>query len=141
MSVGGHQYTDSLQKEFELSFDMRRLQAGARRRPQSRGGASNGVLQQVTEILVLEIQKTLDFFRASAGGEHIEKMTGRAGPARCRACWNRCGWSSPVPVEMLNPVSADRHSGEQLRRPNWWRPTRRSTRVGVGLALRSFESL
>src|SRR6202023_1508600 len=32
------------------------------------------ILQQVTEIIVLEIQKTFDFFRASAAGEHIEKI-------------------------------------------------------------------
>ena len=32
------------------------------------------ILQQVTEIIVLEIQKTFDFFRATAAGEHIERI-------------------------------------------------------------------
>ena len=36
--------------------------------------AKTPILQQVTEIIVLEIQKTFDFFRASAAGEHIEKI-------------------------------------------------------------------
>jgi len=41
------------------------------------------ILQQVTEIIVLEIQKTFDFFRATASGEHIER--------------SNCGGSSKVP--------------------------------------------
>jgi len=53
-------------------------------------------LQQVTEIIVLEIQKTFDFFRASAAGEHIEKIY-------------LAGGSSKVPglVEALRQESLD----------------------------------
>ena len=74
VSVGGHQYTDSLQKELDLSFDdAESLKLGHKVGTVSED-AKTPILQQVTEIIVLEIQKTFDFFRASAAGEHIEKI-------------------------------------------------------------------
>src|SRR5205814_5541820 len=74
VSVGGNQYTDALQKELDLSFD----DAEALKLGKQVGTVSEDaklpVLQQVTELIVLEIQKTFDFFRASSAGEHIERI-------------------------------------------------------------------
>ena len=68
VSVGGHQYTDSLQKELDLSFDdAESLKLGNKVGTVSED-AKQPILQQVTEIIVLEIQKTFDFFRATAAG-------------------------------------------------------------------------
>ena len=68
VSVGGNQYTDSLQKELDLSFD----DAEALKMGEAVGKVSPDaklpILKQVTEIIVLEIQKTFDFFRATAAG-------------------------------------------------------------------------
>ena len=55
--------------------------------------AKQPILQQVTEIIVLEIQKTFDFFRASAAGEHIERFIWRADRQAFPAWWKRCGRS------------------------------------------------
>src|SRR5581483_6122748 len=66
VSVGGHQYTDSLQKELDLTFeDAESLKLGNKVGTVSEE-AKVPILQQVTEIIVLEIQKTFDFFRATA---------------------------------------------------------------------------
>src|SRR6202007_2417310 len=74
VSVGGHQYTDSLQKELDLSFDdAESLKLGNKVGTVSED-AKAPILQQVTEIIVLEIQKTFDFFRASAAGGHIGRI-------------------------------------------------------------------
>ena len=72
VSVGGNQYTDSLQKELDLSFeDAEPLKTAEtlerQRRESSRSCAGNG-------ILALEIQKTFDFFRATASGENIQRI-------------------------------------------------------------------
>ena len=57
VSVGGHQYTDSLQKELDLSFDdAESLKLGNKVGTVSED-AKQPILQQVTEIIVLEIQK------------------------------------------------------------------------------------
>jgi len=74
VSVGGNQYTDSLQKELDLSFDDAESLKLGRRIGTVSEDAKQPILQQVTEIIVLEIQKTFDFFRATASGEHIERV-------------------------------------------------------------------
>src|SRR5450755_3170612 len=72
VSVGGNQYTDALQKELDQSFeDAERLKKGeniAGIADEHRGT----ILRSVTDILILEIQKTFDFFRATATGESIQ---------------------------------------------------------------------
>ncbi len=78
VSVGGNQYTDSLQKELDLGFeDAEALKLGQRVGTVSED-AKLPILQQVTEIIVLEIQKTFDFFRATAARRtHRAYLPGR----------------------------------------------------------------
>src|SRR5437879_12508549 len=61
VSVGGNQYTDSLQKELDLSFD----DAESLKLGKNVGTVSDDaqlpILQKVTEIMVWETQKTLVF--------------------------------------------------------------------------------
>ena len=82
VSVGGNQYTDALQKELDLSFeDAERLKKG-----ENIAGVAEEhratILRSVTDILVLEIQKTFDFFRATATGESIQKIVVAGGSSR-----------------------------------------------------------
>src|SRR3974390_2642319 len=140
VSVGGHQYTDSLQKELDLSFD----DAEALKLGQKVGTVSEDaktpILQQVTEIIVLEIQKTFDFFRASAAGEHIEKIYLPGGSPKGRGLAEAWRQSVSLPVELLNPFQRVTPPAEGLgaalveQNPG-------QMAVAVGLALRSFESL
>ena len=82
VSVGGNQYTDSLQKELDLGFEeAERLKMGGTV-PGISDDAPLPVLKSVSEIIVLEIQKTFDFFRATAGGEHIQKLHIAGGSAK-----------------------------------------------------------
>src|SRR5712675_2881599 len=74
VSVGGNQYTDSLQKELDLSFeDAENLKKG-----ENIAGVAEEhratILRSVSDILILEIQKTFDFFRATATGENIQRI-------------------------------------------------------------------
>jgi type IV pilus assembly protein PilM len=80
VSVGGSQYTDSLQKELDLSFEEAEAFKLGERMPTVSEDAKTPILQQVTELIVLEIQKTFDFFRATSTGEHIEKIYGLPRP-------------------------------------------------------------
>ncbi len=98
------------------------------------------ILQQVTEIIVLEIQKTFDFFRASAAGEHIEKIYLAGGSAKVPGLMEALRQEFSMPVELLNPfqrvVPPTDGPGAELVEQN---PGQLA--VAVGLALRSFESL
>ena len=65
--------------------------------------AKTPILQQVTEIIVLEIQKTFDFFRASAAGEHIEKIYLAGGSAKVPGLVEALRQEFSMPVELFNP--------------------------------------
>src|SRR5262244_1056725 len=140
VSVGGNQYTDSLQKELDLSFDdAEALKLGQRVGTVSED-AKLPILQQVTEIIVLEIQKTFDFFRASAAGEHIEKIYLAGGSSKVPGLVEALRQEFSLPVEILNPFqrispAADGVGAELIER------NAGQMAVAVGLALRSFESL
>jgi len=140
VSVGGHQYTDSLQKELDLNFeDAEALKLGRKVGTVSED-AKTPILQQVTEIIVLEIQKTFDFFRASAAGEHIEKILVAGGSSKVPGLLEALRQEFSMPVEILNPFQKiappASGSGMELIEGNAGQLA-----VAVGLALRSFEEL
>ena len=140
VSVGGHQYTDSLQKELDLSFeDAEALKLGHRVGTVSED-AKLPILQQVTEIIVLEIQKTFDFFRASTSGEHIEKIYLAGGSAKIPGLLEALRQEFSLPVEVLNPFQriAPPVSGPLA---GMIEENAGQMAVAVGLALRSFETL
>src|SRR6266705_2475566 len=81
VSVGGNQYTDALQKELDLSFeDAERLKRGDSL-PSVTDEQKQQILRSVSDILTLEIQKTFDFFRATASGENIQRIVVAGGTA------------------------------------------------------------
>ncbi|HET6842677.1 MAG TPA: type IV pilus assembly protein PilM [Candidatus Angelobacter sp.] len=140
VSVGGNQYTDSLQKELDLSFeDAENLKLGHKVGTVSED-AKLPILHQVTEIIVLEIQKTFDFFRATAPGEHIERIYLAGGSSRVPGLVEALRQEFSLQVDVLNPFqrilpSVDAAENEIIdQNPG-------QLAVAVGLALRSFEDL
>jgi type IV pilus assembly protein PilM len=140
VSVGGHQYTDSLQKELDLSFDDAESLKLGRKVGTVSEDAKLPILQQVTEIIVLEIQKTFDFFRATAAGEHIEKIFLAGGSSKVPGLMESLRQEFSLPVEILNPFQKIAPPAEgpaaQLVEQNAGQLA-----VAVGLALRSFDDL
>jgi type IV pilus assembly protein PilM len=140
VSVGGHQYTDSLQKELDLSFDDAEALKLGRKVGTVSEDAKTPILQQVTEIIVLEIQKTFDFFRASAAGEHIEKIYVAGGSSKVPGLIEALRQEFSLPVDILNPFQRIAPPatgvGMELIEGNAGQLA-----VAVGLALRSFEEL
>jgi type IV pilus assembly protein PilM len=140
VSVGGHQYTDSLQKELDLSFeDAEALKLGQKVGTVSED-AKAPILQQVTELIVLEIQKTFDFFRATSAGEHIEKIYLAGGSAKVPGLIEALRREFSLPVDFLNPFQrmeyAETNPVTELFEENAGQMA-----VAVGLALRSFADL
>jgi len=139
VSVGGNQYTDALQKELDLSFeDAERLKKG-----ESIAGVTEEhratVLRSVSDILILEIQKTFDFFRATASGENIQRIYLAGGSARVPGLTDLLREEFAMPVEELYPfrkivINPGRHNEDQIRE---FAPR---LAIAVGLALRSFDT-
>ena len=105
VSVGGNQFTDALQKELDLSYeDAERLKKGETL-PSVTDEQKQQILRSVSDILTLEIQKTFDFFRATASGENIQRIVVAGGTARvpawsiCCAKSLRCRWKNSIRSE------------------------------------------
>jgi type IV pilus assembly protein PilM len=139
VSVGGNLYTDALQKEFGLSFaDAESLKEG-RQFGEVKIESRAAHIRSVSEIVLLEIQKTLDFFRQNTTGEAIQKIYLAGGSARVEGLADLLRQDLNVPVEIIDPfrkVQIDPakfdldHVGELRPR----------MAVAVGLALRAFDS-
>jgi type IV pilus assembly protein PilM len=138
VSVGGNQYTDALQKELDLSFDdAERLKKGETL-PTVTDEQKSQILRSVSDILTLEIQKTFDFFRATASGENIQRIMVAGGTARVPGLVDLLREEFAMPVEELNPfrkilLNPAKHSEDQIR------DLAPKLVVAVGLALRSFD--
>jgi type IV pilus assembly protein PilM len=138
VSVGGNQFTDALQKELDLSFDdAERLKKGDTL-PSVTDDQKQQILRSVSDILTLEIQKTFDFFRATASGESIQRIIVAGGTARVPGLVDLLREEFAMPVEELNPfrrvlVNPAKHSDDQIRE------MAPRLAIAVGLALRSFD--
>jgi type IV pilus assembly protein PilM len=139
VSVGGNQYTDALQKELDLSYeDAERLKKG-----EAIAGVSSEhrdtILRSVSDILILEIQKTFDFFRATASGENIQRIYIAGGTARVPGLVDLLREEFALPIEELYPfrkiiINPGRQSEDQVRE------LAPRLAIAVGLALRSFDT-
>ncbi len=138
VSVGGNQYTDALQKELDLSFeDSERLKLGEQVAGVSED-QKGAILRSVSDILILEIQKTFDFFRATASGENIQRIYVAGGTARVPGLIELLREEFAMPVEELYPfrkivINAGKHNEDQIRE------LAPRLAIAVGLALRSFD--
>jgi type IV pilus assembly protein PilM len=138
VSVGGSLYNAALCRELSVSAE----DGEALKRGETVDGVTSeqahAVLQQVTEIVILEVHKTLDFFRASEAAEPIERLYLSGGCAPVPGLLDALRQDFAMPVELLNPflnlAISSRHSelDEISRNPGQWA-------VAVGLALRNWE--
>jgi type IV pilus assembly protein PilM len=140
VSVGGNQYTDSLQKELDLGFDEAETLKTGVTLPGISDEARMPVIRSVSEIIVLEIQRTFDFFRATAGGEQIQKIYLAGGSARVYGLPDLMKQEMGIPVEQLNPFRRI-HAPEASAIGETVSEQGPRLSVAVGLALRSFEDL
>jgi type IV pilus assembly protein PilM len=74
ISMGGNQYTEALQKEFNVNFET----AEKMKRGQMLEGIPQdsvlSVVNAISEDIVVEVQRSFDFFRASAPDVNINKV-------------------------------------------------------------------
>jgi len=82
ISMGGNSYTEAVQKELNLPFES----AEQIKRGQATEGVTfedvQPVLHAMTENVLLEIQKTFDFFKATASSDRIDRIVVSGGASR-----------------------------------------------------------
>jgi type IV pilus assembly protein PilM len=134
ISMGGNAYTEALQRELNLPFDT----ADALKRGQFVEGATyddaRPVLRAVTENVMLEIQKTFDFFKATAASDKIDRIMLSGGASRAEGFTEMLTERFEAPVESFDPFRKVGFDAKRFKTdPAEIAPT---VAVAVGLGLR-----
>jgi type IV pilus assembly protein PilM len=133
ISMGGNAYTEAVQKELDLPFDSaEQLKKGI-----PVDGATfeeaQPVLHAVTENVLLEIQKTFDFFKASASTDQIDRIMLSGGASRVDGFHQMVQERFNAPVEDFDPFRAVTWDTKKFGDASAMAST---AAVAVGLALR-----
>ena len=135
ISFGGNQFTEALQREFNLSFD----QAESLKRGESVGSYSAGdarkVLDQISAEMANEIQKTFDFFGATSSEGPVDELVLSGGCALTPNLQEVLRERFGVPTELLNPFRRVQFKESDFNR-EWLESIAPMLAVSVGLAIR-----
>jgi len=138
VSVGGNQYTDTLQKELDLSYeDAEKLKQGVEVGSITQEQKISH-LRAVSEILMLEVQKTFDFFRQTTSSENTQQIFLAGGTAKIEGLVDQLKEEFRVPVEIIDPFRRVKVDPDKFDRA-YLQDMAPCLCVAVGLALRSFD--
>jgi type IV pilus assembly protein PilM len=134
VSVGGNAYTEALQKDLDLPYEA----AEQLKRGIPVDGATfdeaRGVIRAITENVLLEIQKTFDFFKATASSDHIDKIVVSGGASRVEGFYEMLAERFGTPVEEFDPFKTITWDAKKMESDIGEAAS--TGAVAVGLALR-----
>jgi type IV pilus assembly protein PilM len=141
ISTGGAAYTEEIQKALSVSWDeAERMKIGGKGEGEAQDVVPQEVeeaMRNVTDTVLGEISRSLDFFAATAAESRISKVFLSGGGARVSGLDAAFQHKTNLPVERMNPLSrvtpASRLDEEFLKE------IAPSLGVGIGLALRRMD--
>lgn len=138
ITMGGNQFTEEIQKQLNVSYDeAEKLKVGGDMAevdsviPQE----VERVLQGVADQMAGEIQRSLDFYAATAADSRIARVYLGGGTARIPALFKIIEQRVGVPVEILNPFKAIEIDNRRFD-PGYLMEVAPAAAVCVGLGLR-----
>jgi type IV pilus assembly protein PilM len=142
ITVGGSQFTDILQRNLGLSYH----QAEAVKRGVSEAGegvdekAIEPLMNNVTEMVAMEIQKTFDFYRATTEdiGVQVQKILISGGGSKLAGLAEELSTKLELPVEVLDPFRQIKVDTRKFD-PDYLSEIMPEMAVAVGLAVRGVE--
>jgi type IV pilus assembly protein PilM len=142
ITTAGNQYTEEIQKALTISFEeAERLKLGGDRSDDSQEVVPEEVdqaMQSVTETVIGEISRSLDFFSATAADNRIERVLLSGGSSRVAGFESAFHERTGLQVELLNPL-AKMQSNSKFD-PEYLEDIAPGLGVGLGLAMRRVES-
>jgi type IV pilus assembly protein PilM len=141
-TFGGNQYTSLLQKELGLTFDQ--AESVKRGMPLPEGAEVRDVgpiMDTVSDILALEIQKTMDFYRATVedGESAVQKILVSGGGSKLTGLADFLARRFEVSVEMFDPFRKIKVDARGFD-PDYMREIVPEMAIAVGLALRGVDA-
>ena len=135
ITIGGSNFTEEIQKELGVGYEEAEVVKLGGFSERAGPAAVLEVLRLTTENLVLEIQRSLDFFSATSAEEEVHRVFLSGGscrvPGLAMAVEERMG----IPTEILNPFRGIKYS-EKLFDPDYLEVMGPVAAVASGLALR-----
>jgi type IV pilus assembly protein PilM len=140
-TFGGNQYTSLLQKELGLTFDQaERVKRGMPMPEGSEQREIEPILDTVSDILALEIQKTMDFYRATVedGESAVQKILVSGGGSKLKGLVEFLARRFEIPAEVFDPFRKIRVDSRGFD-PEYMREIVPEMAIAVGLALRGVD--
>ncbi len=141
IATGGNQYTEEIQKSLSIGYE----EAERMKKGDAGSGASQDVIPQeveqamrgVTDVLVGEIMRSLDFFTATSEDAEVKKIILSGGSAKVVGFQTAFQERTNVPVEIMDPLA--RVTPSKYFDPEYLAEIGPSLATGVGLALRKAD--
>ena len=141
-TFGGNQYTSLLQKELGLTFEhAEQVKRGTPLPEAVEDRDIKPILETVSDILALEIQKTMDFYRATVedGGVAVEKILVSGGGSKLAGLIDFLAKQFEMPVEIFDPFRKIKVDSRGFD-PEYMREVIPEMAIAVGLALRGVDA-
>ncbi|MGI9035566.1 MAG: type IV pilus assembly protein PilM [Pyrinomonadaceae bacterium] len=143
ITVGGSQFTDILQRNLGISFQQAEaVKRGVKNNAETvEEKAIEPLMDNVMDMVALEIQKTFDFYRATAenGGVAVQKILVSGGGSKLEGLHEGLAAKLELPVEVLDPFRQIKVDARKFD-PDYLNEIMPEMAVAVGLALRGVES-
>jgi len=139
IAQGGNQYTDEIQKQLNVSYDEAealKIGGGGNDQDSVVPQEVERVMQQVSETIANDVQRSLDFYAATSADASINRIYLSGGCAKVPALSRAIEAKTGVPVESVDPFRNIDIAARGLD-PNFLRTQAPVAAVSVGLALRS----
>src|ERR1700687_755374 len=141
-TFGGNQYTSLLQKELGLTFDQaEQVKRGLPLPDSVEPRDIEPILDTVSDILALEIQKTMDFYRATVedGEEAVQQILISGGGSKLKGLVEFLATRFEIPVDVFDPFRKIRVDSRGFD-PDYMREIVPEMAIAVGLALRGVDA-
>ena len=142
ITTAGNHYTEEIQKTLSISFEeAERIKLGGKKSEDSQEVVPQEVekaMQSVTETVIGEISRSLDFFSATSADSRIARVMLSGGSANVAGFQMAFQERTGLDVEILNPLA--RMLPNSKLDPDTLDELAPSLGVSVGLALRQVEA-
>jgi len=142
ITTAGNQYTEEIQKALSVTFDeAERIKLGGRAQDDSQDVVPQEVeqaMQSVSETVIGEISRSLDFFGATTAEANIGRVVLSGGGAKVAGFEKAFHERTGLPVEIMNPFS--RMVPSSKFEPELLEEMGPALGVAVGLAMRRVSS-
>ena len=142
ITTAGNQYTEEIQKALSVTFDeAERIKLGGRAQDESQDVVPQEVeqaMQSVSETVIGEISRSLDFFGATTADSNIGRVVLSGGGAKVAGFEKAFHERTGLPIEIMNPFS--RMVPSSKFEPELLEEMGPALGVGVGLAMRRVSS-